>query len=112
MPQSHGAVVAAAGQQLAAGAERHHEHWVQGTGLEGRADGLVGGRILQPHRAVAAADSQQRTVAAERHLVHAAMLCHQARPEYPDGLYEPLVCLANLRPAPGPRVDKLARNLR
>ena len=31
---------------------------------------------------------------------------------YYDELYDELVRLANLRPARGPRVDKLARNLR
>jgi hypothetical protein len=31
-----------------------------------------------------------------------AQLYQQARPEYADELYDELVCLANLRPAPGP----------
>ena len=37
--------------------------------VEGRADGLAGGRVPQPHRAVAAGAGQQLAVGAERHPV-------------------------------------------
>ena len=40
-----------------------------GAGLEGRADGLAGGRVPQPHRAVGAGAGQQLAVGAERHPV-------------------------------------------
>ena len=39
--------------------------------MEGRADGLAGGRVPQPHRAVAVGAGQQLAVGAERHPVHA-----------------------------------------
>ena len=39
-------------------------------------------------------------------------LGQQARPEYSDDLYDELVRLTNLRSTPGPKVNKLARNLR
>src|SRR5215831_9275573 len=61
LPQPHGAAAAAAGQQFAIRAERHHEHAL-GAGLEGRADGLAGGRVPQPHGAVAVGAGQQLAV--------------------------------------------------
>ena len=42
-----------------------------GGGVEGRADGLAGGRVPQPHRAVGAGAGQQLAVGAERHPEHA-----------------------------------------
>ncbi len=44
LPHAHGAVEAAAGQQLAVAGEHQHEYGVLGAGLDGRPDGLAGGR--------------------------------------------------------------------
>ena len=68
VPQPHRAVAAGAGQQPAAGAERHRRHAVSraGAGLQ-HADGAAGSRVPQPHRAVAAGAGQQPAAGAERH---------------------------------------------
>ena len=68
-PRPHGAVGVGAGQELAVRAERHAGHAPPraGTGREGSAGGLPGGRVPQPHDSVAVCGGQELAVRAERH---------------------------------------------
>ena len=88
VPQPHRVIVAAAGQGLAVGAERHRPDGA-GVAGEGAADRVAGGHVPQPHRAIVAAAGQGLAVRAERHREDRAGVAGEGVPDLVAGGHIP-----------------------